>query len=394
MTSVLFIDLDKFKVINDSLGHAVGDKVLRVVGERLRHGVRRKDLVGRLGGDEFAVVTLDARNSGNVSAIAEHIQAGLAQPIVVDGRQLRINASIGIVMASSGDPRTADDLIRDAEVAMYQAKMRGSGRYEFFDVALRKRVQRRLQLEQDLRNALSAGELWVAYQPVMDIQSTRMVGVEALLRWNHPHHGSISPAEFIPIAEESELIDLIGAYTLQTTTREMVKRRVEQGLTIELAVNLSARQLDDPELVSKVRRALRITGLPPSTLCLEVTETALMKDATSAAAKLNALRDLGIRLAIDDFGTGYSSLAKLIHLPLDALKIDQSFVSELESSRDAEVIVTSIIAMAHAVGLVVIAEGVENARQLEILRRLECDQAQGFYFGRPVPPDELFALGL
>jgi diguanylate cyclase (GGDEF)-like protein len=394
MTSVLFIDLDKFKVINDSLGHAVGDKVLRVVGKRLRHGVRRKDLVGRLGGDEFAVVTLDARNSGNVSALAEHIQAGLAQPIVVDGRQLRINASIGIVMASSGDPRTADDLIRDAEVAMYQAKMRGSGRYEFFDVALRKRVQRRLQLEQDLRNALSAGELWVAYQPVMDIQSTRMVGVEALLRWNHPRHGSISPAEFIPIAEESELIDLIGAYTLQTTTREMVKRRVEQGLTIELAVNLSARQLDDPELVSKVRRALRITGLPPSTLCLEVTETALMKDATSAAAKLNALRDLGIRLAIDDFGTGYSSLAKLIHLPLDALKIDQSFVSELESSRDAEVIVTSIIAMAHAVGLVVIAEGVENARQLEILRRLECDQAQGFYFGRPVPPDELFALGL
>jgi EAL domain-containing protein (putative c-di-GMP-specific phosphodiesterase class I) len=221
-----------------------------------------------------------------------------------------------------------------------------------------------------------------------------MVGVEALLRWNHPRYGSISPAEFIPIAEESELIDLIGAYTLRTTTREMAKRRAQQGSTIELAVNLSARQLDDPELVTAVRHALRTTGLPPGTLCLEVTETALMRDPAAAAAKLNALRDLGIRLAIDDFGTGHSSLAKLLHLPLDTLKIDKSFISELDNSKHAEVIVTSIIAMAHAVGLTVVAEGVENARQLEVLKRLGCDQAQGFYFSRPVPPEELSALGL
>jgi predicted signal transduction protein with EAL and GGDEF domain len=356
--------------------------------------VRRRDIVGRLGGDEFAVVILDADGPAKVRALAEHIQAILAQPIVVDGRHLRVNVSIGIVMAASGDLRTAEDLLRDAEVAMYQAKMRGPGRYEFFDVALRERAQRRLQLEQDLRSGLPSGELWMAYQPIVEIGSCRMVGVEALLRWNHPRYGSISPAEFIPIAEESELIDLIGAYTLRTTTREMAKRRAQQGSTIELAVNLSARQLDDPELVTAVRHALRTTGLPPGTLCLEVTETALMRDPAAAAAKLNALRDLGIRLAIDDFGTGYSSLAKLLHLPLDTLKIDKSFISELDNSKHAEVIVTSIIAMAHAVGLTVVAEGVENARQLEVLKRLGCDQAQGFYFSRPVPPEELSALGL
>ena len=394
MTSVLFIDLDKFKVINDSLGHAVGDSVLRIVGERLRHEVRRRDIVGRLGGDEFAVVILDAEDPAKVRALAEHIQAILAQPIVVDGRHLRVNVSIGIVMAASGDLRTAEDLLGDAEVAMYQAKMRGPGRYEFFDVALRERAQRRLQLEQDLRSGLPSGELWMAYQPIVEIGSCRMVGVEALLRWNHPRYGSISPAEFIPIAEESELIDLIGAYTLRNTTREMARRRAQQGSTIELAVNLSARQLDDPELVTAVRHALRTTGLPPGTLCLEVTETALMRDPAAAAAKLNALRDLGIRLAIDDFGTGHSSLAKLLHLPLDTLKIDKSFISELDNSKHAEVIVTSIIAMAHAVGLTVVAEGVENARQLEVLKRLGCDQAQGFYFSRPVPPEELSALGL
>jgi diguanylate cyclase (GGDEF)-like protein/PAS domain S-box-containing protein len=394
MTSLLFIDLDKFKIINDSLGHAVGDDVLRAVGERLRHGVRFNDVVSRLGGDEFAVVSLDADCSGKVRALAENIQAVLAKPIVVAGRQLRVNVSIGIVMAFPGDPRTAEDLLRDADVAMYQAKTRGPGRYEFFDIALRERAQRRLQLEQDLRAGLTAGQLWMAYQPVIDVRSGRMVGVEALVRWTHPLHGAISPGEFIPIAEQSELIDLIGAYTLRTTTREIAKRRTAQGLDIELAVNLSARQLDDPELVAAVEDALRTTGLPPGALCLEVTETALMRDPAAAAAKLNSLRDLGIRLAIDDFGTGYSSLAKLLHLPLDILKIDQSFVSELDNSNGAEVIVTSIIAMAHAVGLIVIAEGVETTSQLEVLRRLDCDQAQGFYFSKPIAPESLFALDL
>ncbi|MDT7725581.1 MAG: hypothetical protein QOI21_2157 [Actinomycetota bacterium] len=394
MTSVLFIDLDKFKVINDSLGHAIGDSVLRVVGERLRHGVRRSDVVGRLGGDEFAVVSLDATDSCSVRSLAEHIQALLSQPIFVEGKHLRVSVSIGIVMAASGDPRSAEDLLRDADVAMYQAKTRGPGRYELFDVALRERAQRRLQLEQDLRSGLPSGELSMVYQPIIDISSGHMSGVEALIRWTHPRFGAISPDEFIPIAEESELIDLIGAFTMETTTREMAKRRTEQGLDIELAVNLSARQLDDPELVTAVGNALRTTGLQPGKLCLEVTETALMRDPTAAAAKLNALREVGIRLAIDDFGTGYSSLAKLLQLPLDILKIDQSFVSALDNSKDGEIIVTSIIAMAHAVGLIVIAEGVENSSQLAVLRRLKCDQAQGFYFSRPIAPEALFRLVL
>jgi diguanylate cyclase (GGDEF)-like protein/PAS domain S-box-containing protein len=394
MTSLLFIDLDKFKMINDSLGHAVGDSVLRVVGERLRHGVRRKDIVGRLGGDEFAVITVDADDSEKVRALAEHIHTVLVQPIVIDGRQLHINVSIGIVMAAPGDPRRAEDLLRDADVAMYQAKKRGPGRYEFFDVTLRERAQRRLQLEQDLRAGLPSGELWFAYQPVVDIQSRRMVGVEALLRWTHPRYGAISPDEFIPIAEESELIDLIGAYTPSTTTLEMAKLHARGGPAIDLAVNLSARQLDDPGLVTAVGDALRIAGLAPSTLCLEVTETALMRDHAVAEEKLNSLRALGVRLSIDDFGTGYSSLAKLLHLPLDILKIDQSFISELDGSKDAEMVVRSIIAMAHAVDLIVIAEGVENERQLEVLQRLGCDQAQGFYFSRAVVPEELFTLGL
>jgi diguanylate cyclase (GGDEF)-like protein len=394
MTRLLFLDLDKFKFINDSLGHAVGDSVLRVVSKRLRHGVRRKDIVGRLGSDEFAVITVDADDSDKVRLLAEHIHTVLAQPIVIDGRQLHINVSIGIVMAAPGDPRTAEDLLRDADVAMYQAKTRGPRRYEFFDVRLRERAQRRLQLEQDLRASRPAGELWLAYQPVVDIQSRRMIGVETLLRWTHPRYGANSPAEFISISEESELIDLIGEYTLSTTTFEMAKLRARDGPAIDLAVNLPTRQLDDPGLLTAVGDALSIAGLAPSTLCLEVTETALMRDHAVAADKLNSLQVLGGRLSIDDFGTGYSTLAKLLHLPLDILKIDQSFISELDGSKDAEVIVRSIIAMAHAVDLIVIAEGVENERQLEVLQRLVCDQAQGYYFIRAVVPEELFTHGL
>ncbi|MEA5361765.1 EAL domain-containing protein [Amycolatopsis sp., V23-08] len=388
--TVLFLDLDKFKVINDSLGHSVGDQVLRIVGERLRRCSGRADLVGRLGGDEFVVVTNEVTEPGEVRALAEHLRAALAEPIGVLGRQLHLDASIGVVLVDGADRRSAEDLLRDADVAMYQAKTLGRGRHHFFDVGLRERMQRRLRMEQDLRDAVHDGQLWPAYQPVVDLKTGEMVAVEALLRWTHPRHGAISPAEFIPLAEESDLINVIGKEMLRATTRELASRRANQGLDLTLKVNISTRQLDDPHLVPAVQDALTSTGLPPSALCLEVTESALMRDQEAAGEVLAALRSLGVLLAIDDFGTGYSSLAQLRRLTLDTLKIDRSFITGIAESRDAEAIVTSIIAMAHAVDLTVIAEGVETAEQLDLLRKLDCDQAQGYHLGRPVSAAELF----
>ena len=389
-TTVLFLDLDKFKVINDSLGHSVGDQVLRIVGERLRRCAGRDDLVGRLGGDEFVVVTSEVTEPGEVRALAEHLRAALAEPIGVLGRQLHLDVSIGVVLVGAADLRSAEDLLRDADVAMYQAKTLGRGRFHFFDVSLRERMQRRLRMEQDLRDAVQNGQLWPAYQPVVDLKTGEMVAVEALMRWSHPTHGEISPVEFIPLAEESELINVIGKHMLRTTTRELAARRAKQGIDLSLKVNLSVRQLEDPHLVPAVRDALATTGLPPGALCLEVTESALMRDEEAAAQVLTSLRGLGVLLAIDDFGTGYSSLAQLRRLTLDTLKIDRSFITGIAESRDAEAIVTSIIAMAHAVDLTVVAEGVETEEELELLKALGCDQAQGYHLGRPVAADELF----
>ncbi|WP_439385788.1 sensor domain-containing protein [Amycolatopsis lexingtonensis] len=387
--TVLFLDLDKFKVINDSLGHSVGDQVLRIVGERLRRSSGREDLVGRLGGDEFVVVTGEVTEHAEVRALAEHLRAALAEPIGVLGRQLHLDASIGVVLVGGADGRSAEDLLRDADVAMYQAKTLGRGRHHFFDVGLRERMQRRLRMEQDLRDAVHDGQLWPAYQPVVDLRTGEMVAVEALLRWTHPRQGAISPSEFIPLAEESDLINVIGKAMLRATTRELAARRTG-GLDLTLKVNLSARQLDDPHLVPAVQDALASTGLPAAALCLEVTESALMRDQEAAAEVLASLRSLGVLLAIDDFGTGYSSLAQLRRLTLDTLKIDRSFITGIAESRDAAAIVTSIIAMAHAVDLTVIAEGVESAEQVDLLRSLGCDQAQGYHLGRPVAAAELF----
>jgi diguanylate cyclase (GGDEF)-like protein/PAS domain S-box-containing protein len=389
-STVLFLDLDKFKVINDSLGHSVGDQVLRIVGERLRHAAGAEDVVGRLGGDEFVVVTQAATEDGEVRALAGHVRAVLAEPIVVHGRQLHLDASIGVVLVGPDDQRSAEDLLRDADVAMYQAKALGGGRFELFDVTLRERMQRRLRLEQDLREAVHNGQLWPAYQPVVDLRTGKMVAVEALLRWTHPKHGEISPVEFIPLAEESELINVIGKFVLRCATRELARLRTERGLDLNLKVNLSVRQLDDPGLVPAVRDVLATTGLPPGSLCLEITESALMRDEAAAAAVLASLRGLGVLLAIDDFGTGYSSLAQLRRLTLDTLKIDRSFITGIAESRDAAAIVTSIIAMAHAVDLTVVAEGVETAEELALLRELDCDQAQGYHLGRPAAAADLF----
>jgi diguanylate cyclase (GGDEF)-like protein/PAS domain S-box-containing protein len=385
--AVLFIDLDKFKVINDSLGHAVGDRVLQIMGSRLRAGAGRKDLVGRLGGDEFAVIAEGVSSAEQTRALAERLRQALTRPVNVDGRDLHIDASIGIVIADAADPRDGEDILRDADMAMYQAKTCGRGRHAFFDVELRERTQRRLRLEQDLREAADQNQLWLAYQPIVDLRSGRRTAVEGLLRWTHPRYGPITPGEFIPLAEESDLINLIGRHMLRTATREIAELRSRFDPDLCLTVNLSARQLDDPTLITEVGAALRDAGLAPESVCMEITESAVMSDPDAAARTLAALRELGVRLAIDDFGTGYSSLAQLLRLPLDTLKIDRSFTTGLGSSRDAEAIVTSIVAMAHAVDLTVIAEGVEDPLQLEVLRQLDCDEAQGYYLGRPAAAD-------
>jgi diguanylate cyclase (GGDEF)-like protein/PAS domain S-box-containing protein len=388
-TAILFVDLDKFKVINDSLGHSAGDEVLRAVGARLSRSARRGDVVGRLGGDEFAVIAYGIAGGDDAMALADRVRGELSRPVAVNGRTLHVDASIGIVIAGQDDVRDGADLLRDADLAMYQAKTLGRGRYAFFDVDLRERTQRRLQLEQDLREAPREDQLWLAYQPIVDLRTGRTTAVEGLLRWTHARYGLISPAEFIPIAEESDLINIVGAHMLRAATREVADLRTRLDLDLHLTVNLSARQLDDPHLVSEVRDALRTTGLPPSALCLEITESALMRDPVIAARTLAALRELGARLAIDDFGTGYSSLAQLLTLPLDTLKIDQSFIAGLGESEDAKAIVTSVIAMAHAVDLTVVAEGVEHQFQVDFLRQLDCDQAQGFHLGRPIPIGDL-----
>jgi diguanylate cyclase (GGDEF)-like protein/PAS domain S-box-containing protein len=386
ITAALFVDIDKFKVINDSLGHGVGDQVLQIAGRRLQNAVRGADVVARLGGDEF-VVAATIKDPADAVTIADNlIDALRGDPFDVDGRRLHVNASIGIVVAPPGDTRNAEELLRDADLAMYQAKTEARGRHVFFDVELRERTQRRLQLDEDLRAAIGREELWTAYQPVVELPSGRMVGAEALVRWTHPEHGFISPVEFIPLAEESGTIHALGSHVLRESCRLLAARRPD----LHVAVNLSAVQLDDPDLTDLVRRTLSEAGLPPSALVLEITESMLMRDHVAATRKLNELRDLGVRLAIDDFGTGYSSLAQLRRLPLDTLKIDRSFVMGLGESRDAEAIVTSIIAMAHAVDLTVIAEGVETAEQLAVLQRLNCDQAQGYYFGRPETAEKVF----
>ncbi|GAB2738298.1 hypothetical protein GCM10027174_09400 [Salinifilum aidingensis] len=385
--AVLYLDLDNFKRINDSLGHAAGDEVLRLIGRRLVEVVSADTVVGRLGGDEFVLLAAETAHA-RLAELSRHLLDAITRPLQLRDRQLHVTANLGIAVCELGDPRTGEDLLRDADLAMYRAKSRNS-RYELFDVPLREHVQRHVDLEQDLRQAVDRGQLWVAYQPLVDLDSGRTVGVEGLLRWRHPEHGTVSPAEFIPIAEESDLINIIGAHMLRTATRDLADLRQRHDPSLSLNTNLSPRQLDDPDWQEEIHRALHASGLPATALCLEITEEAIMHDPAQAARALRNLRALGIRLALDDFGTGYSSLSQLRHLPLDILKIDRSFVTDLGTSADLQALVTSIVTMAHALGLTVIAEGVETSSQRALLTQLGCDQAQGYHLGEPAPCHEL-----
>ncbi len=389
MLAVLFIDLDRFKLVNDSLGHDAGDTVLRTVAERLTQGMRSTDTVARLAGDEFVVISEEVPEVASAVAVAERIVANISKPIRIVTSDITIGASVGIAFVAAGDTVSADELLRDADVAMYRAKQRGRNRVEIFDESLSSALDHRVRIEQDLRRAIQQDELVVFYQPIVEVDSRRIAGFEALVRWQHPDRGLLAPAEFIPVAEESGLVVALGAEVLREACRQLVRwqRDRPEGARLRMAVNVSVLQLDDPSFVDTVAAVLDETGIEPGTLWLEIIETSLAADIEQATAALRALRELGVRLALDDFGTGYSTLTHLQRFPVHALKIDRSFVGGLGRDPEATTIVEMIISVADTLGLQLVAEGVENETQLAHLRRLGCGLCQGYHFGRPAPAE-------
>jgi diguanylate cyclase (GGDEF)-like protein len=387
--AVLFLDLDRFKLVNDTLGHVAGDDLLRDVAARLEQILRPGDSIARFGGDEFAMLCEGLGSETQVTAIADRVVAAIGAPVQVEATDLLVTASVGIAVSgprSAGGGRRAQKLLRDADTAAYRAKELGGGRHELFDDDLRKRAEQRLQIAAGLRRALEHAELRLHFQPEVRLADQQLVGEEALLRWEHPERGLLPPAEFIPVAEETGEIVSMGAWALREACNRLAARQGAGQQARTLAVNLSARQFLQPDLVGTVRDALAARKIPPSRLCLEVTETVLMSDAATATATLRALSAVGVHVAIDDFGTGYSSLAYLKRFPVTMLKIDRSFISGLDDPDGGDrAIVTAIIEMAHALGILVVGEGVETREQLRMLTEMGCDWGQGYLLGRPRP---------
>jgi len=385
--AVLFVDLDGFKAVNDSLGHDVGDALLVAVAGRLSTVVRDRDIVARLGGDEFVIACEGPEGAVGVDAVANRLVRALAEPVVLGNREIFVRASIG-VRISTGRQDSAFTLLRDADAAMYQAKSEGGG-VALFDDRLRRENQAQLEIESDLHRALERDEFRVFYQPTVTLEGGELVGVEALLRWERPGRGLVLPGEFIGVAEQSGLIVPIGLWVFEQACRQLAVWRAQGTQRLTMAVNLSPRQLRSPDFVTTVSAILERTGADPSQVCLEVTESVLVDDANGNISTLAALHDLGLRIAIDDFGTGYSSLAYLRDLPVDVVKIDRTFVSKLGSEEEAAVIVTSVVRLAEALHLETVAEGVETVEQRSALQALGCQLAQGFYWSKPVPAREL-----
>jgi len=390
---VLFLDLDRFKVINDSLGHDAGDRLLVDVANRLRGVVRPGDTVARFGGDEFTILCDDvAGGERDAVLIAERVAAAVGAPFTLDDNEAFLTTSLGIALTTGREDLRAEALIRDADAAMYRAKERGKSRYELFDSAMRARAVDRLEVENALHRALDRGEFRVFYQPAVDLQTGDLVGVESLVRWQHPERGLVGPDQFIALTEETGLIVPLGSWVLREACRQW-KQWEESGTpTPRISVNLSARQLGQPDLVDVVVDALDETGMDPSRLSLEITESTVLEDTESALGTLEALRMQGVRISLDDFGTGYASLALLKRLPVDELKVDRSFVKGLGRDPQDSPIVSTVVGLAGALGLVAIAEGVETTAQVEELRRIGCRYAQGFYFARPQPPERMTTL--
>jgi diguanylate cyclase (GGDEF)-like protein/PAS domain S-box-containing protein len=388
--AVLFMDLDRFKTINDSLGHMMGDALLQTVARRLQLALREGDTVSRLGGDEFVVVLPSLEHPGAAEKVALKLVDALTPPFDLDGQELRVSASIGISLFPE-DGRDTETLLRNADSAMYHAKEMGRNNYQFFLEQMNVAAAERLRLENDLHKALERGEFELHYQPRIDVASGAACGIEALIRWRHPERGLVSPGEFIHVAEETGLIVPIGEWVIREACRQGVAW-CQAGLPrIPVAVNLSPRQFRHSNLVGTVVRALEQYGCPSELLELEITEGVLMQQTADTLQTLEALNRLGVGLAIDDFGIGYSSLSYLKRFPVDCLKIDQSFVRDITVDPDDAAIVTAIIGLAHSLGLSVVAEGVEDASQLDFIRDAGCDEAQGNHFSRPMPADQLTA---
>jgi diguanylate cyclase (GGDEF)-like protein len=390
-TTVLFLDLDGFKTVNDSLGHGVGDQLLCAVGERLNDCVRPSDTIARLGGDEFAVL-LEETGIDIGTEVAGRITETLSSPFLVEGRQVAARASIGIASGPAGK-RTADELLRDADLAMYHAKRLGKARHAVFEASMHTAALERLELEADLARAITSGEMLVHYQPIVRLADGSLTGVEALVRWNRPGRGLVSPQEFIPVAEESDLIVKIGRQVLEDACRQAGAWCSGHRPTspLQLSVNLSARQLVDPGLVADVEGALSRSGFDPTLLVMEITESILMEQSDRAMVSIAALKSLGVRLAIDDFGTGYSSLSYLRRFPVDVLKIDKTFIAALVGGPEDAALPRAIIRLAQTLQLVTVAEGIETADQLARLQELGCDFGQGYLFSRPLPADAMTA---
>jgi diguanylate cyclase (GGDEF)-like protein len=389
--TVFFADLDRFKVVNDSLGHTAGDRLLVRVSERLLVAMREGDTVGRLAGDEFVVIC-EGLSDEDTAAIAQRIARAIAEPMWLNGRETVITASIGI--AQSECSTQAEDMLRDSDVAMYRAKERGRSQAVQFDSAMRLHMLDRLEMERALRGAIAKGELRLHYQPIFRLDELRMGAAEALVRWQHPERGMVSPADFIPLAEESGLILPLGRWVLNEACRQVAAWRASGHPNLRIAVNLSGRQFADPDLVHAVAEALSQAGLPADALWLEITESVLMEEVEATAETLRGLKSLGLHLSVDDFGTGYSSLSYLKRFPVDTLKIDRSFVDGLGTDAEDSAIVAAVVSLARALNLSVVAEGVERVEQVHELRRLGCDSAQGFLLGRPVPADAFAELAL
>jgi diguanylate cyclase (GGDEF)-like protein len=383
--SLLFIDLDDFKDINDSRGHAAGDELLLVLAERLRSCVRVGDVVARIGGDEFAVLVNGSPDIAR--SVGERILVALSVPVPLADGTVTVHASVGVAASTdAGDP-TAGALLRNADLAMYLAKAQGKNRLVVYADGMAEAARRRADLAQDLAVAADSGQLELHYQPTVRLADGRTTGFEALVRWNHPERGLVPPVEFIPLAEETGAITGIGRWVLHEALRQGAAWAAETGAPLRMAVNLSPRQFQDGDVTADVVAALEQAGFPAAQLTLEVTEGVLVRDVDAVVAQLESLRALGVRIAIDDFGTGFSGLSYLRHLPADIIKIDRSFVSDLPTGRSATTLITSIVELARTLGLDVVAEGVETEEQRLALRELDCAQAQGYLFARPEPAD-------
>jgi diguanylate cyclase (GGDEF)-like protein/PAS domain S-box-containing protein len=386
--AVLFVDLDDFKDVNDSLGHATGDALLVAVAARLSAAIRANDTIGRMGGDEFVVLTEHIPSGPGPELVAERILELVREPFHLDALEkvsLSVTASIGI---ATGPRALPAELLRDADVALYRAKALGKARYVSFQPEMFSAVKNRLQLERDLRGALESGQFFLLYQPTVDLSTLEVTGVEALIRWRHPTRGVVPPVEFIPMLEESGSIVEIGRWVLREACMQAAVWQ-KRGPSLSMSVNVSARQLESDGLIDDVREALETSALRPNLLTLEITETTLMRDADRTADRLEHLRDLGVRIAIDDFGTGYCSLGYLRRFPIDVLKIDRSFVAGLSESEDARALVRTLVRLGKDLGLLTLAEGIEDDEQLAELRKEHCEAGQGFLFAKPLDPSAL-----